>query len=72
MSLFLVAVYPVSGPVFDVHPFAEVDASNIVEELVFVPVCIRLPFYKSLSCASSDDFLDTNHLLCRTFLLGKL
>jgi hypothetical protein len=46
----------VSGPVFDVHPFAEVDASNIVEELVFVPVCVRLPFYKSLSCVSSDDF----------------
>jgi hypothetical protein len=58
--------------VFDVHSFTEVDASNIVEELVFVPVCIRLRFYKPLSCVSSDEFLDTNHLLCRTFLLGKL
>ena len=53
-------------------PFAEVDASDIVEELVLVPVCIRPRFYKSLSCVSSDDFLDTNLLLCRTFLLGKL
>lgn len=68
----MVAVYPVSGTVFDSHPFTEVDLSNIVDELVFVPVCVRHHFYKSLSCVLSDDFLDTNPLLCRTFLLGKL
>ena len=65
-------MYPVSGPVCEVHPLAEVDASNIVEELVFVPVCIRLRFYKSLLYVSSDNVLETNPLLYRTFLLGKL
>ena len=72
IALFLVAVHPVSSPVYDVRPFTEVDVCNVVEELVFVPVRIRLRFYKSLSCMSSDDFWYTIRWIRRTFLLGKL
>ena len=57
VALVMVAVFPVSGSASHVRPSIELDASNAVLELVYVPVCIRFHFFKSLSCVSSDTFL---------------
>ena len=48
---------------------AKIYASNIEQDLLFVPVCIQFHLYKSLSC---DIIYDLNHLLYRTYVLGKL
>jgi hypothetical protein len=37
----MIAVFPVSDSLRHVHPSTEVDAPNIGNELVYVPVCIR-------------------------------
>lgn len=57
---------------FDSHPFTEVDASNIVDELVFVPVCIRHHFYKSLSCVLSDDLFGYKLLAMQNFFTREV
>ena len=56
VSLIMIAAYPVSGPAnFCVKCISvEIDAPKIGQYLLFVPVCIFIHLYQSLSC---DNFL---------------
>ena len=51
----MITVYPVSGAYLCVKCIlVEIDVPNIVLSLLFVPVCIFIHLYQSLSC---DNFL---------------